>query len=63
MVKPLYQKEREVLNFHLSLQYELLTKEVNVMKEYLKTVLIKFESAKITMGVYRQKHRCGTGGC
>lgn len=33
------------------------------MKEYLKTVLIKFESAKITMGVYRQKHRCGTGGC
>lgn len=33
------------------------------MKEYLKTVLIKFESAKITMGVYRQKHGCGTGGC
>ena len=28
MVKPLYQKEREVLNFHLSLQYVYIAEEV-----------------------------------
>ena len=31
MVKPLYQKEREVLNFHLSLQYVPKRREENNM--------------------------------
>ena len=31
MVKPLYQKDREVLNFHLSLQYDETVKEETKM--------------------------------
>ncbi len=38
-------------------------KEVNIMKEYKKTVLVKFETAEVSIGNYRMKGKCGSGGC
>ena len=33
------------------------------MKEYKKTVLVKFETAEVSIGHYRLKRKCGSGGC
>ena len=33
------------------------------MKEYKKTVLVKFETAEVSIGKYRLKGKCGSGGC
>ncbi|KAI4449703.1 hypothetical protein C823_004232 [Eubacterium plexicaudatum ASF492] len=33
------------------------------MKEYKKTVLVKFETAEVSIGNYRMKGKCESGGC
>lgn len=33
------------------------------MKKYKKTVLIQFQTADVSIGRYRQKGKCGSGGC
>ena len=60
-VKPLYQKEREVLNFHLSLQYENFKTEI--VKKYIgmNTGYSTFDSFVPAPLIRRAFSACGDG--